>query len=52
MEFSIDDNPRESILAGRIKFKEKIAPFIPTEYIENEVSFDPNMIVNALGGNN
>ena len=52
MEFSIDDNPRESILAGRIKFKEKIAPFIPTEYIENEISFDPNMIVNALGGNN
>lgn len=52
MEFNIDDNPRDAILGGQIKFREKIAPFTPTEYIENEISFDPNMIVNALGGDN
>ena len=49
-EFNLEDNPKEQILEGKIVFREKIAPYIPAEYIENNLSFDPNMIADAIGG--
>nr|DAF27422.1 MAG TPA: tail sheath tube [Caudoviricetes sp.] len=51
IEFNINENKKEQIIAGKIRFKERIAPYTPAEYIENELSFDPNMIENAIGGN-
>nr|DAP18348.1 MAG TPA: tail sheath tube [Caudoviricetes sp.] len=49
-EFDPEDNPVSQILAGEIKFKEKIAPYTPGQYIENTFSFDPRMIESAIGG--
>lgn len=49
-EFNPEDNPVSQILSGEIKFKEKIAPYIPGQYIENTFSFDPRMIESAIGG--
>lgn len=55
IELSYDpsENSTKDILEGKgIKFKEKIAPYTPAEYIKNELSFDPDMIIKAFGGDN
>ena len=50
ISYNQDDNPIESILAGKIKFKQFLAPYPPAEYIENVLEFDPSMLQTALGG--
>ena len=50
IRFDEDQNPVTSILDGNIFFDTKIAFFIPAEYIENRIEFDPTILQNALGG--
>ena len=53
ISFSMDDNPINQILGGRIKFRERIATYPPMESIENEFEFDPTILQSALeGGDN
>ena len=50
MVYSKDDNPIESVLDGKIVFKQYLAPYTPAEDILNVLEFDPSMIEAALGG--
>ncbi len=52
MEYHGQDNKMEDILAGKIEVKQYLAPFTPAEYILNVLSFDPELLENALGGGN
>ena len=50
IRFNEEDNPISAILSGNIVFYTKIAFFVPAEYIENRIEFDPAILQNALGG--
>lgn len=50
IEFSIAENPVTSILDGKIKFHSYLAPYVPTEVIENEFEFNPLALQSALAG--
>lgn len=50
ISFSREDNPDEKILAGRVKFRERLAAYPPMEDIENEFEFDPAILQAALEG--
>lgn len=50
ISFSMDDNPVENILSGKIKFRERLATYPPMEDIENEFEFDPTILQTALEG--
>ncbi len=51
--FNESDNPTDQILAGKIIFKQRLAPYTPLEAIENDMQFDPKFIEKAfLGGDN
>lgn len=52
IEFNADENSVEQILDGKIKFHQYLAPYTPSEYIENTLEFDPNMLESALSGGN
>lgn len=44
------ENPIESILAGNIIFRTRIAFWTPAQYILNKIEFDPAILKTALGG--
>ncbi|RKJ18424.1 phage tail sheath family protein [bacterium D16-50] len=48
--FDRGENPLEQIMAGKIKFHERIATYPPMEDIENEFEFDPTILQAALEG--
>ena len=50
MEYNASDNPIESVMDGKIVFKQYLAPYTPAEDILNVLEFDVNMIAVALGG--
>ena len=50
MVFSRDDNPVENILAGKIVFKQYLAPYTPAEDILNVLEYDVDMLSASLGG--
>ncbi len=50
IEFNIAENPVTSILDGTIKFHSYLAPYVPTEVIENEFEFNPLALQSALAG--
>lgn len=50
IEFNQAENPITSIMAGKIQFKQSIAPYTPAEDIYNVLEFDPTMIEHALFG--
>ena len=50
ISFNENANPVTSILGGNIFFDTKLAFFVPAEYIENRIEFDPTILQNALGG--
>lgn len=50
ISFNVDDNPKENILAGHIKFRRKLSPFTPAKVIETVTEFDPTLNATALGG--
>lgn len=48
--FNESDNPTDQILAGKIIFKQRLAPYTPLEVIENDMQFDPKFIEKAFSG--
>ena len=50
MVYNEADNPIENVVAGRIVFRQFLAPYTPAEDILNILEFDVTMIQAALGG--
>lgn len=50
MEYRKADNPTTDILAGKMTFRQKIAPYTPAQEIVNVLSYDTDMLAAALGG--
>lgn len=48
--FNESDNPVTEIMNGHIKFTTKVGFWPPAEWIEDEITFDPNLVTAALGG--
>ena len=50
IEYLAEDNPTTDILDGKITFRQHIAPYTPAQEIENILSYDTDMLAEALGG--
>ena len=50
IEFNLEDNPITNIVAGKIKFRQKIAPYVPAQEITDELEYDVDMLQAAIGG--
>lgn len=50
MVYNREDNQLDSVLDGKIMFRQYLAPYTPAEDILNVLEFDPSMIETALGG--
>lgn len=48
IEYLEDDNSKENLLEGRIKFRETLVPFPPVEHIENVLEFNTNALLNSF----
>ncbi len=50
ISFNEADNPVTEIMNGHITFTTKVGFWTPAEWIEDEITFDPDLISAALGG--
>ena len=50
IQYLPSDNPVADLLAGKIVFRQKIAPYTPAQEIDNLLSYDVSLITNALAG--
>ena len=50
IEFNLDENPITNIIAVRIKFRQRIAPYVPAQEITDELEYDVDMLQAAIGG--
>lgn len=50
IEYRKDDNPTTDILAGKMTFRQKIAPYTPAQEINNTLSYDTDLLSSMLGG--
>lgn len=50
MQYLSSDNPITDILAGKITFRQRIAPYTPAQEIDNILSYDTDMLASALTG--
>ncbi|MCD7862867.1 MAG: phage tail sheath family protein [Lachnospiraceae bacterium] len=50
MVYNTEDNPVENILAGKVTFRQYLAPYTPAEYIESINEYDVSMLEAALTG--
>ncbi len=50
IEYRSDDNPTTDILAGKMTFRQRIAPYTPAQEIENILSYDTAMLASAITG--
>ena len=50
MEYRKEDNPTTDILAGKMTFRQHIAPYTPAQEIVNVIDYDVSMLKAALGG--
>lgn len=50
MQYLPSDNPTTDILAGKITFRQRIAPYTPAQEIDNILSYDTDMLKSALTG--
>lgn len=50
IEYRSDDNPTPDILAGKITFRQKIAPYTPAQEIDNILSYDTELLASVIGG--
>lgn len=50
MQYLASDNPITDTLAGKITFRQRIAPYTPAQEIDNILSYDTDMLKNALSG--
>lgn len=48
IEYRKEDNPLTDILAGKITFRQRIAPYTPAQEIDNILSYDTQMLNDAL----
>lgn len=51
IEYKADDNPITDILAGKMTFRQHIAPYTPAQDIEDIINYDIDTLQAALGGN-
>lgn len=50
MQYLKGDNPLTDALAGKITFRQRIAPYTPAQEIVNILSYDTDMLKSALSG--
>lgn len=50
IQYLASDNPTTDILAGKMTFRQSIAPYTPAQEINNVLSYDTAMLTNALTG--
>lgn len=50
IEYRKEDNPETNILAGKVVFRQKIAPYTPAQEITNILSYDTELLAKTLGG--
>ncbi len=50
IEYRSEDNPTTDILAGKMTFRQKIAPYTPAQEIENILSYDVDTLKSVLAG--
>ena len=50
IEYTAEDNPVTDILAGKMTFRQHIAPYTPAQEITNRLSYDVSMLKTALTG--
>ena len=50
MQYLASDNQITDTLAGKITFRQRIAPYTPAQEIDNILSYDTDMLKNALSG--
>ena len=50
IEYRSEDNPTTDILAGKMTFRQKIAPYTPAQEIENILSYDVDTLKSVLTG--
>lgn len=50
IEYTAEDNPATDILAGKMTFRQHIAPYTPAQYIVNILDYDVSMLRIALTG--
>ena len=50
IEYLEADNPTTDILAGRMTFRQHIAPYTPAETIENILNYDTGMLKASFTG--
>ena len=50
IEYRKEDNPTTDVLAGKMTFRQKIAPYTPAQEIVDVLSYDTDMLATALGG--
>ncbi len=50
IEYREEDNPTTDILAGKITFRQHIAPYTPAQEIVDILDYDTNLLAEALGG--
>lgn len=50
IEYTAEDNPDTDILAGKMTFRQRIAPYTPAQEILNILNYDVSMLRTALTG--
>ena len=50
IQYLTSDNSIADLLAGKVVFRQKIAPYTPAQEIDNLLSYDISLIENALSG--
>lgn len=51
MEFRAEDNPVGNLVAGKLKFRQKLGFWVPAREIENTIEIDTELLMEAIGGN-
>ena len=51
MEFRAEDNPVGNLVAGKLKFRQKLGFWVPAREIENTIEIDTELLLEAIGGN-
>ena len=50
IEFRAQDNPDAAIVAGHIKFKQYLSPYVPAKVIANDMEYDLSSMISSLFG--
>lgn len=50
IQYLASDNPTTDLLAGKIVFRQRIAPYTPAQEIDNILSYDTSMLTASLTG--